>query len=261
MLASKMNLISQIGMALSSYQDAYRFIRRHHLGKLIGLSSLLYLVIILLSLLLMWIGVQHLFEYILVLPTFQSFMPWFEKFSWILQIIQAGLFFTSIFLFFSLYKFLFLALASPLYAYISERAAEILHQKAYTFTSQQFVQDIIRGLQISAINFLRQLLLTLLLFIFSFIPLIGLIFSATIIILDCYYYGFSMLDYSCEREKMSVRESRRFISSFKGVAIGNGFLLYLSLLIPFIGIILIAPLSAVAATLSYYKIIEIESTK
>ena len=75
MLASKMNLISQIGMALSSYQDAYRFIRRHHLGKLIGLSSLLYLVIILLSLLLMWIGVQHLFEYILVLPTLQSFMP------------------------------------------------------------------------------------------------------------------------------------------------------------------------------------------
>lgn len=256
-----MKLISQFGVGLSSYQEAIRFVQKHRLGKLIALSSALYLLIILISFLLIWLGVQHFFDFILSLPYTQKLPPWLENFSWVITFIKTGIFFASLFLFFSLYKFLFLAIASPLYAYISERTAEIIHQTQYSFNAQQLMHDIIRGVQISFINFLRQLFLTVILYIFSFIPLIGLLFSLTIVILDCYYYGFSMLDYSCEREKLSVRDSRKLIAANKGLAIGNGFLLYLSLLIPFIGIIIIAPLSAVAATLSYYKIKSIEPKK
>jgi CysZ protein len=62
-----------------------------------------------------------------------------------------------------------------------------------------------------------------------------------------------MLDYNCERNKMDVKQSSQLINSQKGLAIGNGLVMYLSLLIPFIGVMFIAPLSAVAASIAFYK--------
>ena len=108
-------------------------------------------------------------------------------------------------------------------------------------------------------NAFRQLFFTLLLFLLSMIPVVGILFTLLILCLDCYYYGFSMLDYNCERHQMSVRESRNFIFAHKGAALGNGFILYLSLLIPFIGVIFVAPLSVIASTLHFYKLIQIDN--
>ena len=62
-----------------------------------------------------------------------------------------------------------------------------------------------------------------------------------------------MLDYSCERQKMNVTSSRAFLSARKGLAIGNGIPKYLSLLVPFVGLVLMAPFTVVAATISFHE--------
>jgi CysZ protein len=69
---------------------------------------------------------------------------------------------------------------------------------------------------------------------------------------ECYYYGFSMLDYSCERHKLSASASIDFIARHKGLAAGNGIVFFLMHLVPFVGWVLAPAYAIVAATISLY---------
>jgi CysZ protein len=248
-----MSLLNNFGQALQHYKDAISLIQKEKLGGLFLLSCLLYLTITLISAYLMWLGLDQCLDYFLTLPFITTVTQWFENIPILLKLIKIGLYLSFFFVFISVYKYLFLALASPLYAYISERTAEIINQTTYKFNIGQFIHDVLRGIRISLRNFVVQIFLTSILLLLSFIPIVGWIFGLIIVVLDCYYYGFSMLDYNCERHKMSIQTSRKLIKSNKGIAIGNGLIMYLSLLIPILGIIFIAPLSAIAATISFYK--------
>jgi CysZ protein len=67
---------------------------------------------------------------------------------------------------------------------------------------------------------------------------------------ECYYFGFSMLDYSSERNKLSSSQSIEFIGRHKGLAIGNGIVFYMMHFIPFIGWLLAPSYAVIAATIS-----------
>jgi CysZ protein len=61
-----------------------------------------------------------------------------------------------------------------------------------------------------------------------------------------------MLDYSCERHKLTASESIEFIGKHKGLSIGNGMVFYLMHLLPFVGWALAPAYAVVAATISLY---------
>ena len=61
-----------------------------------------------------------------------------------------------------------------------------------------------------------------------------------------------MLDYSCERHKLSPSASINFISQRRGLAIGNGLVFYLMHFVPFVGWVLAPSYALVAATISLY---------
>ena len=61
-----------------------------------------------------------------------------------------------------------------------------------------------------------------------------------------------MLDYSCERHKLSPSDSIAFIGKHKGLAIGNGLIFYLMHGLPIIGWVLAPAYAVVAATISLY---------
>nr|WP_315824904.1 EI24 domain-containing protein [Paraflavitalea speifideiaquila] len=90
------------------------------------------------------------------------------------------------------------------------------------------------------------------LLIISFIPVVGWVTPVIVLFVECYYYGFSMLDYSCERHKLSPAESIEFIGKHKGLAIGNGMVFYLMHLIPIVGWVLAPAYAVIAATISLY---------
>jgi CysZ protein len=70
-----------------------------------------------------------------------------------------------------------------------------------------------------------------------------------------YYAGFGNMDYTLERH-FKYSESIDFVKQNKGVAIGNGIVFMLFLLIPVVGIILVLPLSVTAATTETVKLLE-----
>jgi CysZ protein len=153
-----------------------------------------------------------------------------------------------VFFYFSLFKYLFLIIGSPLFAYLSERTEAIIEGRDFTFSFGQLLKDMIRGIKLALRNMFWQTVYTVSILILSFFPVIGWVTPLISLFVECYYYGFSMLDYSCERHKLSPSASIAFIAKRRGLAVGNGLVFYLFHCIPFL-----APSYAVvAATISLY---------
>jgi CysZ protein len=157
-----------------------------------------------------------------------------------------------LFFYFSLFKYLFLIIGSPLFAYLSEKTEALLEGKDYPFNFRQLLKDIVRGIRLALRNSLWQTVYTISILILSLFPVIGWITPVIALFIECYYYGFSMLDYSCERHKLSPSESVAFIGKHRGLAIANGLLFYVMHIIPVLGWILAPTYAVVAATLSLY---------
>jgi CysZ protein len=154
--------------------------------------------------------------------------------------------------YFSLFKYLFLIVGSPLFAYLSEKTESIIEGKDYPFDLKQLLKDVVRGVKLALRNTLWQTVYMISLLILSFFPLVGWITPLITLFIECYYYGFSMLDYSCERHKLSPTESISYIGNHKGLAIGNGMVFYLMHLVPVVGWVLAPSYAVVAATISLY---------
>ncbi len=153
---------------------------------------------------------------------------------------------------------------SPVLAYLSEKTEKILTGKDYPFDAQQLARDIVRGVLIAARNFFIELLWMIVLFTLSFIPVIGWLTSIVLLIISSYFYGFSFVDYTNERKRFTISQSVSWMRKHKGMAIANGFVFALLLLIPFCGVTLsgfAAIISVVAATLAVFEIVKREDGK
>lgn len=157
-------------------------------------------------------------------------------------------------IYFSLFKYIFLIIGSPVFAYLSERTEAIKEGKVYQLNFQQLMKDAWRGIKLALRNSLWQTVYMIALFIFSFFPVIGWVTPLIVVLVECYYYGFSMLDYSFERQKLSPAESIRIVGNHKGLAIGNGLVFYLMHGLIVVGWVLAPAYAVIAATLSLYKI-------
>lgn len=159
-----------------------------------------------------------------------------------------------VFFYFSLFKYLFLIIGSPVFAYLSEKTQAILENKDFPFSFSQLAKDAGRGAVLALRNTLWQAVYMLALLLLSLIPVVGWISPMIALFVECYYYGFSMLDYSMERNKLSPSASIHFITRHKGLAVGNGLMFYLMHGAILVGWVLAPAYAVVAATLSLHKI-------
>lgn len=160
--------------------------------------------------------------------------------------------------------YLIIIILSPLFSIISEKTERVLSNDDldYPFVLKEFIGDIFRGVGIALRNVLFELGILILVFIFglilSFISWIGAIFM---FLISAYFFGFSYMDYTNERDRLSIKESVVFMRKYKWVAIINGSLFALVLFIPYIGIALsafVAIISVIAGTVSMFEIKKIE---
>ena len=137
-----------------------------------------------------------------------------------------------------------------MFAYLSERTESILEGRDFPFSFPQLLKDMWRGSKIALRNLLWQTVYVLTILILSFLPVVGWIAPLIALLTECYYFGFSMLDYSSERNKISASQSIEFIGRHKGLAIGNGLVFYLMHLVPILGWLLAPSYAVIAATIS-----------
>jgi len=88
------------------------------------------------------------------------------------------------------------------------------------------------------------------LILLSLFPVVGWITPLIAILVECYYYGFSMLDYGLAKNDFNMQKSIFYSGRHKGLSIGNGIVFYLMHVV-----IVFAPAFAIiASNLSLNKV-------
>lgn len=147
-------------------------------------------------------------------------------------------------------KYILLALLSPWFAYISEKTEKVMHGTEYNTRLIQLLQDAWRGVIISMRNFVYELSINLICFFFSlFLPVLAPLLFMVNVYAGSYFFGFAMLDYVCERKRLSINESILLIRKNKRVALGIGFGMWLLNYIPVFGLTYASVNGAVASSL------------
>lgn len=247
-------MLKEIFIAFDSFGKAHRFVVKHRLWKWMVVPGIVYTVMFLVSMIIFWTVANNGINYLLQASGITAWLEQSDKpfFSFLLTL--AALVFTLITLlaYFSIFKYIWLIIGSPVFAYLSEKTESIIDKKEFPFSWSQLWKDALRGMAIAARNALWQTVYTIAIFLLALVPVIGWAAPMLALFLECYYYGFSMLDYSCERHKMNPQESIRFIGRHKGLAIGNGIVFYLMHLVPIVGWLLAPGYAVISATISLY---------
>lgn len=248
-------MLKEIIIAIQSFVHAHRFIVKHRLWKWILIPGLIYTILFIIGIYFFWISSNSAIEFVLHETGVKT---WLDKMhdswlTWFFIIGQIIMRLVLLLFYFSLFKYLFLIIGSPVFAYLSEKTESIIEEKEFPFSFKQLMIDIARAVKIALRNMLWQTVYVVTILILSFIPVFGWIAPLVSLFVECYYLGFSMLDYSSERNKMSAPQSILFISHHKGLAIGNGMVFYIMHLVPVVGWIFAPSYAVIAATLSLFN--------
>lgn len=248
-------MLKEIITSVQAYFHAHRFIIKHRLWKWILIPGLIYAILFFLGIYLFMKSSNSAIGYMLLKSGLKEWMERMES-SWLSFLLIFGQLVLQLVLllfYFSLFKYLFLIIGSPLFAYLSEKTESIIEGKDFPFSLKQLMKDILRGIRLALRNMLWQTVYTVSILVLSFVPLVGWVTPLLALLIECYYLGFSMLDYSCERNKLSTAQSILFIGRHKGLAIGNGIIFYMMHIVPFAGWILAPSYAVIAATISLYN--------
>ncbi|MCP9751650.1 EI24 domain-containing protein [Ferruginibacter sp. HRS2-29] len=245
-------MLKEIIISIQSFFDAHKFIVKNKLWKWIIVPGLIYTILFIAGLWLFLVSSNMAIEYIFLKTGVKGWLDRSQDgfLSFLFIVGQVMLRLVLLLFYFSLFKYLFLIIGSPVFAYLSEKTESIIEGKDFPFSLGQLMKDIVRGIRIALRNVLWQTVYIVTILILSFIPLVGWIAPLVAFLVECYYFGFSMLDYSSERNKLTAQQSIHFIGNHKGLAIGNGLVFYLMHLVPFIGWLFAPSYAVIAATLS-----------
>ena len=156
---------------------------------------------------------------------------------------------------FVLYKHIIMALSAPFMSPVSEKIELHLLGEKHQHRDTSFRQQLWRGIRINVRNLFMELWFTIIILLISFIPIIGWVTSLLLFVVQAYYAGFGNMDYTLERH-FKYKDSLNFVRKNRGIALGNGIVFMLFLLIPVVGIILVLPLSVTAASIKTVELIE-----
>lgn len=251
-----MAFFKDLGIGFSSHIKAIEFIAKHNLWLyflwplliaiglyVVGFTSTFYLGDLLAEKITSWIQLDGEWE------------GWMDGLRKVLSfLVGFVLKLLMLVLFSSMLKYIVLIICSPILALLSERIDEIVTGTTIPFNFGQLLHDMLRGILITLRNMFLELAIWFGCLFIGIIPVLGWLLVWPLMgfkmVTAWYFLGFSMMDYSYERRRMKISEGVRFTRRHKGIAIANGFLFSLLLMIPFLGISIAPVLSCVAATLA-----------
>lgn len=156
-------------------------------------------------------------------------------------------------------KYIVLIIMTPVFSLLSEKTDSIITGKTYEFSFAQMFKDVLRGTIIAFRNLIIELFWIAGISVISiFSGGLALVATPILFIVSAYFYGFSMLDYTCERRKLSISNSVKMVRHYKFFVIGNGSMYLFCGLIPIFGDIIGSVNGICGATTG---IIELENRK
>jgi len=245
-------LLKEIVIAVQSWGEAHRFIQKHKLFRWIIIPGIIYTLLFIAGMIFFWRSSDDVISWVSNQLGIEALLQK-ERNEWLsFLFVMTGMMMRLILVlfYFSLFKYFILIIGSPLFAYLSEKTEAIIEGKEHSFNWPELKKDCTRSIKLALRSCGWQIVYLIALVLLSLIPLVGWITPLVALLMECYYFGFSMLDYSLARNGFTPSQSIQLIGRHKGLAIGNGVLFYLTHVV-----IIFAPAYAViAATLTIQKV-------
>lgn len=244
-------LWSDFWLGIRCYFKSFGFISRHHLSHF----YLYPIAFILLFSAGAFFGIRALVD--LVEPHLNNMLGidsveadgFFDRMLLVIKqtgryIIHAVVWVSLMFVYYKINKYIVLIVMSPVMAVISERTDRIITGRSYPLSFMLIVKDALRGVVIAMRNAVLELIIMVLLLGGNLLitvvappaavvttPLV----TIALFVIGSYFYGFSTIDYNSERYRLSFRESIRLVRRNKGIALANGTMFTLWLMVPVFG--------------------------
>jgi len=113
------------------------------------------------------------------------------------------LWFTLLLFYFALFKYLFLFLFAPYFSYFHLRIEAINKNEVFIFNRRAYQKLLLRAWLLNVTNLLWQTVYLIPIVIICTLPIVGWFTPFFTIILECYFFGYAMLDYGLATEKQN----------------------------------------------------------
>jgi CysZ protein len=229
-------LLKEIVIAIQSWGQAHKFIVEHKLWKWVVIPGLIYAALFVAAMYFFGSSATAVIKYV----TYTLHLSdWNQKFqnSLLGFLFTFGgiiLWLTLLLFYFSFFKYICLIIGAPLFAFLSRKTEAIIENNENIRNWSGIRKEMARGVRMALRNCGWQTVYLIALLILSLIPIVGWVIPLVVVLMECYYYGFSMLDYGMSRNNYTGSESIHFIGNHKGLAIGNGVLFYMMHLLIFL---------------------------
>ena len=244
-------MIKNIALGIQAYFGAFNLISKLKLWKYFAVPMLISFVVAIIIGVSAYVLSDNIGFYISKLWVWE----WGKETFTTIGNILGGLFIVLLGLI--LYKHIIMALSAPFMSPVSEKIEIHLVGESHSQRITSFTDQLLRGIRINVRNLGMELALTIPVLLLGFIPVIGIFSTVILFLVQAYYAGFGNMDYTLERH-YTYNESIQFVRNHRGLAIGNGIIFMLFLLIPVIGAILVLPLSTTAASINTVKAIQLK---
>jgi CysZ protein len=245
-------LLKEIVISIQSWSEAHRFISQHKLWKWVIIPGLIYTILFITAMYFFGKSATAVIEYFTHIMQLSN---WIQKFQnsllgFLFTFTGIILWLTLLLFYFSFFKYICLIIGSPVFAYLSRKTESIIEKDEHSPGWSAIRSEMGRGIYIAMRNCGWQTIYLVGLILLSLVPIIGWITPLIALVVEFYYYGFSMLDYGFARNKFSSSKSIQFIGRHKGLAISNGLLFYLM----HVAIIFAPAYAIIAATLTVHQV-------
>ena len=242
-------MLKEIKFAFNNYFSAFKFIDQNKLKKFYFIPGIINIILM--------ISFYFFSRFIgSTLVELSSNLLGGNLNSFIQFILEFIIYLTIFAIYYLIYKTLILIILSPFLSYISERTESIITGKEFNFNLKENLYFIKRGIVVTLKSFLREFVMTCIILLLFFIPLVNTIIPVLLFIVQSYYIGFSFIDYTLERHDFErgtiiIRKNYLFF-------LINGGLFTILLFIPLVGIFIAPLVTVVATTTGTLKLIENE---
>ena len=245
-------MLKEIVITIQSWGEAHHFISQHKLWKWVVIPGLIYTLLFVTAMYFFGKSATAVIEYFTHILHLSDWIQRFENsfLGFLFTFTGVILWLVLLLFYFSFFKYICLIIGSPVFAYLNRKTELIIEGKEEAPGWADIKAEAARGIYIAMRNCGWQTIYLVGLILLSLVPVAGWITPLIVLVVECYYYGFSMVDYGFARNKFTTTQSIQFVGHHKGLAIGNGFLFYLMHTL-----IIFAPAyTIIAATLTVHKV-------
>lgn len=230
-------MLKELILSIRAYFYAHRFILQHKLWKWMIIPGILYTFLFVEGMN-YFSQTSSIFIEWIILKT--GLKTWIDSLSsdligFFITMGSFWLWFTLLLFYFALFKYLFLIVFAPFFSYLHMRIAAIQQNEPFVFNKPIYNKLVMRAVRLNITNLLWQTVYLIPIVLVCTLPIIGWFTPIFTILMECYYFGYGMLDYGLATEKRSKIAAAHYVSLHKGLPIGNGLLFYMLHLIPIIG--------------------------